>query len=100
MQYTFKWEDISTSYSQCSSKWLVKIHEEYNKNGMLPYILKWRESCSVVSYTVHEILQGRIPEWVAFPFSRGFSQLKDQTQVSHIKENSLPAELQAKTQNK
>ena len=53
-----------------------------------------------MDYTVHGILQARILEWVAFPFSRGFSQLKDQTQVSHIKENSLPAELQAKTQNK
>ena len=34
--------------------------------------------------TVHAILQARILEWVAFPFSRGSSQPKDQTQVSHI----------------
>ena len=34
--------------------------------------------------TVHEILQARILEWVAFPFSRGPSQLRDQTQVSRI----------------
>jgi len=27
---------------------------------------------------------GRILEWVAVPFSRGFSQPRDQTQVSHI----------------
>ena len=32
--------------------------------------------------TVHGILQARIPEWVAFPFSRGSSQLRDWTQVS------------------
>ena len=32
-------------------------------------------------YTVHGILQARILEWVAFPFSRGFSQPRDQTQV-------------------
>ena len=31
--------------------------------------------------TVHEILQARIPEWVAFPFSRASSQPRDQTQV-------------------
>ena len=37
-----------------------------------------------MDYTVHEILQARILEWVAFPFSRGSSQRKDQTQVSHI----------------
>ena len=34
--------------------------------------------------TVHEILQARILEWVAFPFSRGSSQPRDQTQISHI----------------
>ena len=30
------------------------------------------------------ILQARILEWVAFPFSRGSSQPRDQTQVCHI----------------
>ena len=30
------------------------------------------------------ILQARILEWVAFPFSRGSSPPRDQTQVSHI----------------
>ena len=33
---------------------------------------------------VHGILQARILEWVAFPFSRGSSQARDQTQVSRI----------------
>ena len=33
---------------------------------------------------VHGILQARILEWVAFPFSREYSQPRDQTQVSHI----------------
>ena len=40
--------------------------------------------CDPRYYTVHGILQARILEWVAFPFSRGSSQPKDQTQVSHI----------------
>ena len=35
-------------------------------------------------YTAHGIRQGRILEWVAFPFSRGSSYSKDRTQVSHI----------------
>jgi len=30
------------------------------------------------------ILQARILEWVAFPFSRGSSQPRDRTQVCHI----------------
>ena len=33
---------------------------------------------------VYGILQARILEWVAFPFSRGSSQPRDWTQVSHI----------------
>ena len=33
---------------------------------------------------VHGILQARILEWIAFPFSRVSSQPRDQTQVSHI----------------
>ena len=34
-------------------------------------------------YTVHGILQARILEWVAIPFSRGPFQPRDQTQISH-----------------
>ena len=40
--------------------------------------------CDLTDYTVHGIPQARILEWVAFPFSRGSSQPRDQTQVSHI----------------
>ena len=38
--------------------------------------------CDPFEYTVHGILQARILEWVAFPFSRGSSQPRDQTRVS------------------
>ena len=40
--------------------------------------------CSPPGSFVHGILQARIPERVAIPSSRGSSQLRDQTQVSHI----------------
>ena len=40
--------------------------------------------CDPMDYTVHGILQARILEWVAFSFSRGSFQPRDQTQVSHI----------------
>ena len=40
--------------------------------------------CDHMDYTVHEILQTKILEWAAFPFSRESSQLRDQTQVSRI----------------
>ena len=39
--------------------------------------------CDPIDYTVRGILQARILEWVAFPFSRGSSQPRDRTQVSH-----------------
>ena len=40
--------------------------------------------CNPMDYIVCGILQARIPEWVAFFFSRGSSQPRDGTQVSHI----------------
>ena len=60
--------------------------------------------CNPMDYTVHEILQARILEWIAFPFSGGSSQPfsggssqpRDWTQVSTLKVDSLPAESQAK----
>ena len=57
------------------------------------FFIKWNlkkesesENCSVVSNSLgsHGLLQARMLEWVAFPFSGGSSQLWDQTQVSHI----------------
>ena len=38
--------------------------------------------CSLPGSSVHGILQARILEWVATPFSRGFSRTRDQTWVS------------------
>ena len=40
--------------------------------------------CDPMDYRVYGILQARILEWVAFPFLRGSSQPRDQTQVSCI----------------
>ena len=47
--------------------------------------VKVAQSCpTLCNPTVHGILQARILEWVAFLFSRGSSQPRDQPQVSHI----------------
>ena len=40
--------------------------------------------CNPPGSSVHGILQGRILEWIAVLFSKGSSQLRDQTQVSCI----------------
>ena len=50
--------------------------------------VKFAQSCPTLcvpmDYTIHGILQARILEWVAFLFSRGSSQPRDQTKVSLI----------------
>ena len=40
--------------------------------------------CNPLDYTIRGILQARILEWGAFPFSRGSCQPRDRTQVSRI----------------
>ena len=40
--------------------------------------------CDPMDVTIHEILQARILEWVAFPFPRGSSQPRDWTRVSCV----------------
>ena len=37
--------------------------------------------CNLPDSSIHEILQARILEWVAIPFSKGASQPRDGTQV-------------------
>ena len=55
-----------------------------------PYYIKVKvtQSCLIIcnpmDYTFCEILQARILEWKAFPFSRGSSQFRDRTQFSWI----------------
>ena len=65
--------------------------------------VKVTQSCPTlwnpVDYIVHGILQARILERVAFPFSRGSSQPWDQTQVSRIAGGFLLAEPQGKPKN-
>ena len=39
---------------------------------------------SLAGFSVHGILQARVLEWVAMPYSRGSSQPRDQTHVSHV----------------
>ena len=50
-----------------------------------------------MDYTVHEILQARILEWVAFPFSGGSSPPRDQTRSPALQADSLAAQPQRKT---
>ena len=61
-------------------------HNQTNKQNKNAW--KWKSLshvlCDPMDYTVHGILQTRILEWVAFPFSRESSHPRDWTQVSRI----------------
>ena len=73
---TCRWSGVSFSWSPLKSK---SFHQMK---------VKVTQSCRIVAtpmdYTVHGILQARMLECAAFPFSRGYSQPRDQTQVSCI----------------
>ena len=49
--------------------------------------------CRQILYHLSHQESPRILEWVAYPFSRGYSQPRNQTGVSCIAVDSLPAEL-------
>ena len=67
--------------------WMTSL---YRTGNYIQYLAKVKvtQSCPTLgkpmNYTVHGILQARILEWIAFPFSRGSSQPRDRTQVSCI----------------
>ena len=48
--------------------------------------------CNLMDYTLLGILQARILEWVAIPFSRGSSQPRDQPRSPALQGDSLAAE--------
>ena len=66
------WTRLKRLSSSSSSSMYVKVTQ------------LWPTLCNPMDSIVHGILQARILEWVAFPFSRGSSQPRDRTQVSHI----------------
>ena len=54
------------------------------KYGALTVTQSCPTLCDPMDYTAQRILQTRILEWVAIPFSRGSSQPRDWTQFSRI----------------
>ena len=69
---------------------LVTFHAPYNLRKVKVLVAQsCLTLCDPMDYSpagssVHGILQARILEWYAIPFSRGSSQPEDQTQVSRI----------------
>jgi len=65
----------------------------YKKDAFESVLMRWVKVnvaqscptlCNPMNYTVHGILQARILEWVAFPFSRESSQPRHKIQISCI----------------
>ena len=93
-QMRLSWEYCSVVLNHGFSWWWNLSGSSFQASGSLLCLMfclcaKWKSLkcvtlCNPMDYTVHEILQARILEWVAFPISRGSSPPRNQTQVSHI----------------
>ena len=64
--------------------------------------MKWKslscvQLCDPMDYTVHGILQARILEWVAFPFSKDLPNPGIEPRSPALQVDSLPAEPPGKT---
>ena len=68
------WEEPVCKLDPCATRavWKVKFAQS------CPTL------CDPMDYTVHGIVQARILQWVAFPFSRGSSQPRDRTQAGPL----------------
>ena len=80
LQLTYILFIFTVSFSICVSFWI----SFKGKEGKWKLLSCVRLFVTPVDYTVHGILQARLLEWVAFPFSSGSSQPRDRTQVSCI----------------
>ena len=69
---------------QCNHKSPLKWKVKESEVIQLCLTLCDSMACSLVGSSVHGILQERILEWFAIAFSRGSSQPRDRTWVSHI----------------
>ena len=84
------------------SKVVLSHMSSYEWTIHLPQLWKWKwvaqsflTLCDPMYYAVHGILQARVLEWVAFPFSRGSSQPRSPS----LQADYLPVELQGKPKN-
>ena len=74
----------------CASEvWVISFPRDSGQHqGLVQRKVKAAQSCLTLcdpmDCTVHGMLQARILEWGDFPFSRGSSQPRDRSQVSHI----------------
>ena len=86
-------------YNSCSKMGAHQISEWVGLESESQMLVTWSwptlcdpMDCSLPGSSVHGILQARILEWVAMPFSRGSSQPRDPIWVSHTAGRFLTSE--------
>ena len=70
--------------AKINARMIEGLHNETRRKVKVKVAQACPTLCNPMDYTIHGILQDRILEWVAFPFSRGSSQPRDGTQASCI----------------
>ena len=81
----YKDKGCAQSKEQHSNSWWKTSQDQSNlRKDNLKVAQPCPILCNPMDYAVHGIFQARILKWVAFPFSRGSSQPRAQTQVSRI----------------
>ena len=94
-------EKTKQSHFENANQWPAQGHLQQLVICLFFYVKKVKvaQSCPApwgpMDYTVHGILQSRILEWVAFPFSRGSLN----SGLPTLQADSLPAEPQGKPKN-
>ena len=107
-------KEISQRQKICFLPWFisapVRVHSLWHIREILPNLPSpavvllaqscptlWDPmDCSTPGSSVHGILQARIQEWVAIPFSRGSSRPSDRTLFPALQADSLQSELPGK----
>ena len=81
LQWIFPTQELNQGLLHC--RW-IPYQLSYQGSPRVKVAQSCPTLCVPKDYTVHRVLQARIQEWAAFPFSRGSSQPRDRPQVSHI----------------
>ena len=82
LQGIFPTQGLSPGLLHCRKIWATR--EALRGSTEVKVAQSCQTLCNPMDWIFHGILQARILERVAFPFSRGSSQPRDRTQVSHI----------------
>ena len=104
VQRCVKWNNVSGRVKYMKWNYIAILPQIRVGRGRFPvkhciYTQLCPTLCNPIDFTAHGILQTRILEWVAFPFSRRSSQPRIKPRSPALQVDSLPAEPQGKSKN-